>query len=66
MKYKIKFQCGLLTDDYEAIIDCQSFEELKTQILKRFGNYRGTKKAEDERQYAKAFIIYSNNIEELE
>ena len=66
MKYKIKFQCGLLVNDYTAIVDCQSFEELKEQILKRFGNYKGTRKAENERSYAKAFIIHSNNIDELD
>lgn len=66
MKFEIHFKCGLLNDEYKAVIECSSFEELKTQILKRFGNYKGTKKAENERQYAKAFIIHSNNIEELE
>lgn len=66
MKFEIQFKCGLLNDEYKAVIECSSFEELKTQILKRFGNYKGTRKAENERQYAKAFIIHSNNIEELE
>ena len=66
MKYIIQFRCGLLDDVYEATVDCQSFEELKEQILKRFGNYKGTRRAENERNYAKAFIIHSNNIDELE
>lgn len=66
MKFEIQFKCGLLNDEYKAIIECSSFEELKTQTLKRFGNYKGTRKAEDERNYAKALIRHSNNIDELE
>lgn len=66
MKFEIQFKCGLLNDEYKTVIECSSFEELKTQILKRFGNYKGTRKAEDERQYAKALIRHANNIEELD
>ena len=66
MRYELQFQCGLLVNNYIANVRCQSFEELKEQILKRFGNYQGTRKAESERNYAKTLIIYSNNLEELE
>lgn len=66
MQYEIQFKCGLLNDDYKAVIECDSFEELKEQILKRFGNYKGTRKAETERAYVKGLIRHSNNIEELE
>lgn len=66
MKFEIQFKCGLLNDDYKAVIECDSFEELKEQILKRFGNYKGTRKAEKERAYAKGLIRHANNIEELE
>lgn len=66
MKFEIQFKCGLLNDEYKVVIECNSFEELKTQILKRFGNYKGTRKVERERAYAKGLIRHANNIEELE
>lgn len=66
MKFEIQFKCGLLNDDYKAIIECSSFEGLKEQILKRFGNCKGTRKAENERAYAKGLIRHVNNIEELD
>lgn len=46
-------------------VEVNTFEELKTEILKRFGNLIATNKADKEKSKVKSLIRSSGNVEEL-
>lgn len=52
-------------DEYRFEFEANSLEEFKTAFLKRFGNFRGTKKAEQERPRVKRAIKQAEGLSDV-
>lgn len=66
--FKIKVVGGSSYLNLPTILEfsCSDFEEFKVKFLKRFGNIRGTNKAEKERIKIKQGIYKAKNIKQFE
>ncbi|MFL0441648.1 hypothetical protein ACH0AK_14895 [Enterococcus pernyi] len=65
--FKIKVVGGSPYLNFPDLLEfsCSDFEEFKVKFLKRFGNIRGTNKAEKERVKIKQGIYETRNIMEF-
>ena len=65
-KFKLTIKSGVFGTKHETEFQATNLQELKQGILKRFGNIRGTNKAEKERAKVKLVIADANSLPELQ
>lgn len=64
-KYHVTITSGIFVLRKEYRLECIDFEELKTEILKRFGNLEGTSQAQREKALVKTLIKNSTDPDML-